>query len=371
MQYKVFREDITLSRLGLGAMRFPETEDHQIDYPKAKEIIDLCYHSGINYYDTAYIYNGGQSEVVLAKALREYPRRTYYIADKYNFQASRDYRAQFAQQLEKMELEYIDFYLLHGIQDNFVDDILACGCIDYFHEMKRTGKIRYFGFSFHGNDESLKKVLEAYDDWDFAQIQLNYYDWEYGNQQSQYKTLKAAGLPMMIMEPVHGGLLARTDTPWAKKMLAMEPERSVASWAMRWLLGLDGIQVVLSGMGSMEMVRDNVKTFTEDKSLNAEESALVKEAAKAIWNSIAMPCTGCRYCMPNCPMGLDIPDLLVQYNDAKVDPYGGWRLQGLLGMPEEKRPTACIGCGACTEHCPQQLPIPKAMQEMAEILSKM
>ena len=371
MKYKEFKDGVQLSRLGMGAMRLPETKDGQIDYEKAKEIIEQAYQGGINYFDTAYIYHNGFSETVLAKILKQYPRHTYYIADKYNYQSSTDFAGQFAEQLEKMELEHIDFYLLHGIQDNFTDDILACGCIDYFENMKKTGKIRYFGFSFHGSEASLDKMLAAYSKWDFVQIQLNYYDWEYGNQKAVYKKLEEAGIPVMVMEPVHGGLLARTDTRWAEKMLQVRPGRSVASWAMRWLFDLDALQVILSGMGDLDMLQDNLKTFEEGKPLDAGEHSMVKEATRMLRAETALPCTGCRYCCAACPMGLNIPGLLADYNEVKLEAGGSWRLQRQFGLPDDKRATACIGCGACTAHCPQQLPIPSAMKEMTDIMKSM
>lgn len=370
MQYQVFHEDVELSRLGMGIMRLPQTPEHQIDEPKAMELIRQAYEYGINYFDTAYIYCGGQSETVLASALRGYPRRTYNIADKYNFQASRDYAAQFAEQLEKMKLEYIDFYLLHGIQDNFIDDLLASGCIEYFASMKKQGKIRYFGFSFHGSEESLEKMLAAYPAWDFVQIQLNYYDWEYGNQQALYRRLREKNIPIMVMEPVHGGLLAKTDTPWAQRLLKARPSRTVASWAMRWLLGLEGIQVVLSGMGNWDMLWDNLNTFHESKPLTDSDRTLLRETAAAIHESVAVPCTACRYCVAHCPMQLDIPALLASFNECRME-GANWRMQNLLALPKEKQPAACIACGACTAHCPQSLPLSDTMREMREILAKM
>ena len=369
MRYKSFHEDVDLSTLGMGIMRLPETQDGQIDREKAEELIRLAYEYGINYFDTAYIYYGGESESVLANALRQYPRRTYNIADKYNFQASRDFKGQFAEQLSKMQLEYIDFYLLHGVQDNFVDELLSCGCIEYFDEMKRLGKIRYFGFSFHGSEESLDKMLRAYSAWDFVQIQLNYYDWEYGNQQTLYKKLRQANISIMVMEPVHGGLLAKTDTPWAQKLLKARPSRTIASWAMRWLMDLDGIQVVLSGMGNWDMLWDNLNTFHEGKPLTSQDKELLHQVAGMIRDDTAVPCTGCRYCVEHCPVKLDIPKLLASYNEILLDQQN-WRMQNLLGLPKEKQPVVCIGCRACQAHCPQSLDIPGTMAKMTEILKK-
>ena len=368
MQYKPFKDGIQLSRLGMGNMRLPVDGEGKIDYPKAKAVVDAAVKAGVNYFDTAYIYHGGESEAFTGRALRDYPRDTYYVATKFNFQAQPDYRVQFQEQLDRLGMDYIDFYLLHGIQDNFADDILKSGCIDYFDGLKREGKIRYLGFSFHASVANLEKMLAAYD-WDFVQIQLNYYDWEYGNQRRLYESLSERGIPVMVMEPVHGGLLAKLNEKSRALLTAEDPSASYASWAMRWVKSLDGVQVVLSGMGDEAMLADNVKTFSEKPDLNDHEREMLKQAAALLRPDVALPCTGCRYCAPNCPMGLDIPTLLIAYNDMKAD--AAWRLTNLLGLPEDKRPSACICCSACTAHCPQALPVPDAMREMAEIIAKM
>lgn len=371
MQYKDFKDGIKLSRLGMGNMRLPEKEvsgTKVIDYDAAKAIIDAAYKAGVNYYDTAFIYHNGKSEEFVGKALAEYPRDTYYVADKFNFQAEPDYRKQFTEQLKRLNMDYIDFYLLHGIQDNFIDQLLASGAVSYFQNLKKEGKIHYFGFSFHGSEENLKKMLAA-GDWDFVQIQLNYYDWEYGNQKKLYEILAEKHIPVMVMEPVHGGLLSRLNEKAADLLKTAEPDASLASWAMRWVMSLDGVQVVLSGMNSLEQMRDNVKTFSDNKVMNAKEKQLVKKAASLLRKDIALPCTDCHYCTPNCPMQLDIPTLLISYNEFKSD--SAWRLVNLMGLPKEKQPSACIACGSCTAHCPQSLPVPMAMKEMAEQLAKM
>jgi len=370
MQYKEFKDGIKLSRLGMGIMRLPviDGDNSRIDYPEAKKIIELAYQKGVNYYDTAYIYHEGKSEEFAGKALAEYPRDSFYIADKFNYQAEPDFRKQFAQQLENLKMDHIDFYLLHGIQDNFVDDILNCGAIEYFDNLKKEGAIRYFGFSYHGSEENLLKVLSSYQ-WDFAQIQLNYYDWEFGNQRRLYELLTDANIPAMIMEPVHGGMLAKMNEDSSKLLKAAKPDASLASWAMRWIKGLDNVQVVLSGMSDLSQVEDNVNTFSNDVPLDETEKDLLKQAASLLRKYIALPCTSCRYCVPDCPMELHIPDLLRAYNEMKAG--GEWRLADLFGLNESEQPGACIGCGNCTAHCPQSLPIPDAMSEMASVMSKM
>ena len=208
MQYKNFKNEISLSRLGMGTMRLPTCgSSSDIDYEKAQAIIDSAMKSGINYYDTAYIYHGGRSEEFLGAALAKYPRDSFYVADKFNFQAEPDYRKQFAEQLRRLKMDRIDFYLLHGIQDSFVDDILASGAIEYFDSLKKEGKIRYFGFSFHGSPQALRKLIDAYP-WDFVQMQLNYYDWYCTGAKELYDILEQANIPVMVMEPVHGRVLA-------------------------------------------------------------------------------------------------------------------------------------------------------------------
>lgn len=364
MQYKEFQDGIRLSRLGMGNMRLPvKGSDAEIDFAQGKAIIDAAMKSGINYYDTAYIYHGGKSEEFLGEALKNYPRGSFYVADKYNLQAEPDYAKQFHEQLRRLQMEYIDFYLLHGIQDSFADEMLGNGCIAYFDGLKREGKIRYLGFSFHGSAQMLRKVLAAYP-WDFVQMQLNYYDWYFGGAKALYDILEQANLPVMVMEPVHGGLLANLRPEAGDVLRRRDPSRSQASWAMRWVMSRPQVQVVLSGMSNMEQLTDNVATFAEAKPLTERELVAIREAARLQYDSVAVACTGCRYCCPSCPKGLDIPSLLRIYNEAKVG--GAWRLTSLLALPEEKRPTACIGCGACTKHCPQSFDIPGYLREMRE-----
>lgn len=369
MQYKDFKDGIRLSCLGMGNMRLPvhDDENKTIDYELGQKIIDACYEAGVNYYDTAYVYHGGKSEVFLGEALKKYPRDSFYVADKFNYAANPDFKAQFAEQLQRLQMDRIDFYLMHAIMDSNIDNYLNCGCVEYFDQMKAEGKIKYFGFSFHGSVEALKRMV-AVRKWDFVQIQFNYYDWYCNIMEDLYKILEDAGIPIMVMEPVHGGMLAKLDDD-IKAILGADTDTEQAEWAMRWVLSHPQIQVVLSGMGSMAMAEGNIKTFTEYKALSAEEEALVEKTAKTMYSKIAVPCTVCRYCTPNCPMGLDIPEILRFYNEYKLS--GPWRLNAMKGWASEKLPSACIGCGTCTGHCPQSFDIPKYMAELAEQLEKM
>lgn len=368
MSYKTFKNEIRLSRLGMGNMRLPVKmgePGEPIDYEAAKEVIDQAMKAGINYYDTAYIYHGGKSEEFVGKALKEYPRDSYYVADKFNYQANPDYKEQFAQQLNRLEMERIDFYLIHGVQDYFIEEAISCGCISYFDQMKKEGKIRYFGFSFHGTPQALKKMLGAYS-WDFVQIQLNYYDWFFESAKELYEILIEANIPIMVMEPVHGGLLADLGAEANEILKEEKPDYSIASWAIRWVKSLPGVQVILSGMSDPVQLWDNVKTISETADITETEKKSLEKAAAIVRANTAVPCTKCRYCVPNCPMELNIPLLLSQYNDAKLS--GTWRLNNLESIVKEKLPSACISCGTCTGYCPQNFDIPHYMAELAEMM---
>lgn len=375
MRYQKFREHVNLSKLGLGAMRLPQTEPglaKPIDEPEAQKLIDYCMAHGVNYYDTAYIYHGGKSEEFLGRALSKYPRECYYVADKFNVQANPDYRAQFAEQLRRLRMKYIDFYLLHGVTDLTAISYEQCGCIPYFQEQKRLGNIRYLGFSFHGTPDCLRKLLKL-TDWDFVQIQLNYYDWFQGTAKEQYEILRAHGIPVMVMEPIHGGMLA--NLPEEAEKLLPRSGASPAAWALRFAMNLPGVAVVLSGMSNMRQAQENVDTAALRGEISREDTARLEQISGLLRKKIAVPCTSCRYCCDGCPQGLDIPALLTAYNDFKEESaalgdrnMAAWRLSRLKALPEDKRPNACVGCGNCTAHCPQDLKIPLYMNEMASLL---
>ena len=325
----------------------------------------------MNYYDTAYIYHGGMSETILGQVLKKYPRESYCIADKFNIQAEPDYKVQFARQLDRLQMNYVNFYLLHGITDLTARDYENSGCIAYFNEQKRQGNVRYFGFSFHGTPDCLRELLKK-NDWDFVQIQLNYYDWFQGTAKEQYEILCEHNIPVMVMEPVHGGMLANLPADITAHLPA---GKSPAAWALQFVMGLPGVAVVLSGMSDMKQVGENVRTASEDTTLRDEEVQKLEYVSQMLRKKIAVPCTACRYCCDNCPQGLDIPSLLSAYNEYCDDAaalgskaLASWRLVRLKALPAEKQPSSCIGCGSCTAHCPQGLDVPAYMSEMAELL---
>lgn len=373
-RYQTFKNEIRLSKLGLGAMRLSQTEPgfaKPVDEAKAQELIDYCMKHGVNYYDTAYIYHGGKSEVILGQALSKYPRKSYYVADKFNVQADPDYKLQFNEQLTRLQMEYIDFYLLHGVTDLTMKDYEQGGCIPYFQEQKQSGEIKYLGFPFHGTPDCLRELLKK-NSWDFVQIQLNYYDWFQGTAKEQYEILREHDIPIMVMEPIHGGMLA--ELPEECIQVFAQNNVSPAAFALRFVMNLPGIAVVLSGMSDIKQTKENVATADIERELTADELSQLEEISAILRKKIAVPCTACRYCCDNCPQGLDIPSLLSAYNDYKDEAaalgdknMATWRLFRLKALPEDKQPSACMGCGSCTAHCPQGLDIPAYMKEMAEL----
>lgn len=367
MIYKQFK-DIKLSRLGMGNMRLPSVQPgvpgSPIDHQEAYKVIDLAMASGINYYDTAYVYNQGDSEKCVGEALSKYPRDSYYLATKFNYRANPDYKAVFAEQLERLQTDHIDFYLLHCLLDTNIDNYLNCGCIEYFEQMQKEGKIRYLGFSSHASVETLRRFASVRD-WDFAQIQMNYLDWEFKTTKQEYEILTERNIPIMVMESVRGGRLSDLNPECNAKLKAAQPEWSISSWAFRWLLTHDNVNVLLSGMSNLEQVQDNVKTFSAENALTPEQSDFLISVAHEFQKSFTVPCTACRYCTDGCPMGLEIPELLKVYNRAKYDRR--WNKDAFAEYESSKLPTNCIGCGNCTSHCPQGIDIPSYMQKLSRL----
>ncbi|WP_455720595.1 aldo/keto reductase [Agathobacter sp.] len=368
MEYKDFK-DIKLSRLGMGNMRLPSTDaknpNAPIDHPEAIKIIRRAYDEGINYFDTAYIYNDGDSEKCLGEAMNVFPRDSYYIATKFYIDATPDYEAVFEEQLKRLQTDRIDFYLLHCLTDANADKYLNSGAIDYFLEQQKKGRISYFGFSSHAGVETLRRFA-SHHSWDFAQIQLNYYDWNYASTKEEYQILEERNIPIMVMEPVRGGRLAEL-TPQAEKLLKeAHPDWSIAAWALKFVKSLPQVQVILSGMSTMGQLEDNLATFSDNESVNEKDTEILMKACDMFKNQIQVPCTSCRYCCSGCPMEINIPDYLKLYNSYKVD--GQWALSGASEIESKGKPADCIGCGACTGHCPQNINTPEIMTELAGLL---
>lgn len=372
MIYSDFQNE-KLSLLGFGAMRLPCLADGSIDENQVAEMTRLAMEAGVNYFDTAYPYHGGQSERVMGRVLSKYPRDSYNLATKYpGHQILSDgYNpaAIFEEQLEKCGVDYFDFYLLHNVNEKSMEVYMdpQWGIVDYFKEQKRLGRIRHLGFSSHAQVEGLEKFLDyCGQDMEFCQIQLNYMDWMLQKAKEKYELLTARGIPVWVMEPVRGGMLASLREENSARLKAIRPEVTDASWGFRFLQGLPNVKMVLSGMSNLAQMQDNLATFARRDTLNPEETELLLSIARGMMDSI--PCTACRYCCDGCPKGLDIPALLAVYNELRVTPTVNAAMR-VEFLPEEKKPTACIACGKCARSCPQNIDIPRALKELAEKLT--
>ncbi len=364
-----------LSLLGFGAMRLPLLSDKsgEVDEKLVAEMVRYAMEHGVNYYDTAYPYHNAKSEIIIGKALKQFPRESYYLATKYpGHQISESYYPEeiFEEQLKKCGVSYFDFYLLHNVYENSIGTYTDSkwGIVDYFVKQKQLGRIKHLGFSCHGMQNILEDFLNQYGDvMEFCQIQVNYLDWTLQDAKAKYELLADRKIPVWVMEPVRGGKLANLDKASKEKLEKFQPEASAASWAFRWLQGLENVKMILSGMSDMEQVRDNVHTFEALNPLTKEEEYVLMEIAEGMKDSV--PCTACRYCCGDCPKGLDIPKLLSLYNEMRVLPSFNVGMT-IDSMEHGSRPSACIGCKRCAKVCPQKIDIPEAMKEFAGMLEK-
>lgn len=371
MIYHSFK-DLRISGLGMGAMRLPviDGNDGRIDEQKAAEMVDLAMKSGVNYYDTAWGYHDGNSEIVMGKTLKKYPRESFYLADKfpgYDLANMPRVKEIFPKQLEKCGVDYFDFYLFHNVCEMNINEYLdpKFGIYDYLVEQKRAGKIRHLGFSAHGSYDVMKRFLEAYGkEMEFCQIQLNYVDWTFQNAKAKVELLNEWNLPIWVMEPVRGGKLAKLPDESAKRLKALRPDEDIPTWAFRFLQSVPNVTVVLSGMSSAEQMKDNIKTFETEKPLSDAEMSELMDVAGGLLNG-NLPCTACHYCVSHCPQGLDIPMLLELYNEHSFTGGGFIAPMALMAVPEDKHPSACLGCRSCEQVCPQQIKISEAMADFA------
>lgn len=355
-----------VSLLGYGCMRFPE-KDGQIDKESATALIDRAIAGGINYFDTAWPYHGGKSEGFLKEALiGRYDRSSFYIADKmplWDLKEPADLNKTFGVQLERLGTDYVDYYLLHALSKNLWQKAQDLGAPAFLDQLKAQGRIRHAGFSFHDSPEVLQTILSAYD-WDFVQLQINYYDWRHGRADEMYDMCAKRGLPVIVMEPVRGGSLARMHKDMVKIFTDARPEASVASWAIRFAASLPRVATVLSGMSSMEQLEDNLSTLSPLAPLDQAEYTAVERAMDVMDALPVTGCTGCRYCK-DCPKGLDIAHLLACYdNYIKFDNDYHIRQRYLKDTPANQQGAACVACGACMKVCPQHLEIPALLKKI-------
>lgn len=363
---------MNLPLLGYGCMRFP-VNDNKIDFEEAKELIHHAYNSGINYFDTAYNYHGGDSEIFLGKVLPEFERESYYLTSKlpvWNVKNEEDAEKLFNEQLQKCNTEYFDFYLLHSLDKKKFETVKQFDLYDFIAKKKAEGKIKHIGFSFHDSNEVLKEIATAYK-WDFIQLQINYWDWEEDEAKSQYDTIEKLNIPCFVMEPVRGGFLASFAPHVMEHFTNHNPDASIASWALRWVASLPNVAIVLSGMSNIEQLNDNLNTFTNLKPIKEYEQRLIDRVVEDLKKIKPVPCTGCRYCM-ECPYGVDIPGIFEIYNDYKKSENEHIASRSYFVFTDEnERADKCKECGECIIKCPQQISIPDELKiihkEMTEI----
>lgn len=371
MIYRDF-QGLKLSALGLGTMRLPviDGNDADIDVAAAREMVAYAMAHGINYYDTAWGYHDGNSEIVLGEALGKYPRESWYLASKfpgYDLSNMPKVKEIFEKQLEKCGVAYFDFYLFHNVCEMNINEYLdpQYGIYDYLIEQKKNGRIRHLGFSAHGSCEVIRRFLDAYGkDMEFGQLQINYMDWSFQNAQEKVRLLEEYNIPVWVMEPLRGGRLAKLPKEGEAALKALRPKEEIPAWAFRFLQSIPSVKVILSGMSDMAQLKANIGTFETDEPLNEEETKALLEIAEGMRNNL-LPCTACRYCVSHCPKGLDIPRLLELYNEHSFTGGGFIAPMALMAVPEEKHPSACVGCRSCEQVCPQQIRISEAMADFA------
>ena len=363
MYYKDFKGE-KISALGFGLLRLPTIPDSSdiVDKEKAAEIIDCAIKNGVNYFDTAHNYLGGNSERAAGEILARYPRESYYLATKYSPSYRKPIEEVFETQLKSLQTDHFDFYLLHSIQEENLETYLQLKekLLGFLMRKKEEGRIKYLGFSSHSAPEVLKKFLDSCGGcFDMALIQLNYVDWFALRAKEQYEILTERGIPVWVMEPLKGGRLSALDEESSGILKTAAPHRSVSSWGMRFLMGLPNVQTVLSGMTELPQVKDNLATFEKYDPLSEAERDALERARRIFVEKLGVPCSACRYCCDPCPAGLDIPLLIRGYNEEKTvgDP---WRVEGLSNT---KGAEYCLQCGACAKQCPQKIDIPGVMRE--------
>ena len=377
MIYKNFKGQ-KLSALGMGAMRLPVVDgnDGKIDEAAAKEMVALAMKGGVNYYDTAWGYHSGQSELVMGRLLKEYPRESFYLATKfpgYDLGNMDKVEEIFEEQLKKCQVDYFDFYLFHNVCEMNIDAYLdeSYGICRYLMAQKRAGRIRHLGFSAHGSCAVMKRFLEAYGkDMEFCQIQLNYLDWTFQDAKAKVELLREWGIPVWVMEPLRGGQLAsKIPAEEAAALTALRPQEKIPALAFRFLQTIPEVVVTLSGMSSLSQLEENLATYAQEKPLTSTEWSAVLEVADRIVRPNSVPCTVCRYCTSHCPQGLDIPELLALYNEHRVTGGGFIAPMALMAYPEEKKPSACIACRSCEAVCPQQIKISETLADFGKRLA--
>lgn len=368
-------------KLGFGLMRLPLTDANDkgsIDIEALKEMVDTFMEQGFTYFDTAWMYCAFKSENAVKEALTDrYPRDRYTLTTKLHasyLKTKEDRNRIFEEQRQKTGVDYFDYYLIHAIDQELYSLYNEMDCFNWLIEKKKQGLVKHIGFSYHDSAEFLDQVLTEHPEMEFVQLQMNYLDWESAEVQSRkcYEVASKHGKPVIVMEPVKGGILADVPAEVRESFAAYHPDLSVPSWAIRFVASLDNVAMVLSGMSNMEQLMDNISYMKEFVPMNAEETELVHKAAEMIKDSIAIPCTGCSYCTEGCPMQIAIPDLFRVYNKSKrgeiTDVEAKEEYRQLTESGGKAR--ECLACGQCQVACPQHLEIINYLKDVAKCMEK-
>ena len=364
-------KNLDISAIGFGAMRLPQ-KDGEPDIEKTQKMVDYAMEHGINYYDTAWFYHGGKSELAVGEVMKKYSRDSYYLADKMPLRVLKDKSEVipiFEEQLQKCQTDYFDFYLAHNINKREWEILKECNVYEQLLEKKHEGKIKYLGFSIHDTPELLEEVVSTYK-WDFVQLPINPIDWKALDAKRQYEIATKAGLPVVVMNPLKGGQLSTLNEKAVEMLKAVNPEVSPSSWSLRYSASLPNVFVVLSGMTEFEHVTDNVKTFTNFKPLSDKEQEVLASAIATYNSSGAISCTYCQYCT-GCPVGIDIPKNFLMYNQYKATNRKDRFIVAYESIKEENRADKCINCGICKTKCPQKLDIPTLLKDVAALYKKL
>lgn len=371
-------------KLGFGFMRLPlkdQNDPASIDLDAVKQMVDAFLERGFTYFDTAYMYHGGQSERAIREALvKRHDRDSFTLATKLPsmfLKNEGDQERIFEEQMEKCGVEYFDYYLLHNLNTSYYEAVKRFDSFAFVQKKKEEGKIRHMGFSFHDTPELLDEILTAHPETEFVQLQINYMDWESQSIQSRrcWEVARKHGKPVVVMEPVKGGMLAALPEKAEQLLKEHQPERSLPSWAIRFAAGLEGVMMVLSGMSGMEQLLDNTGYMQNFEPLSGNEQALLQQVVQSINETIAIPCTACEYCVKGCPKNIAIPKYFSMYNmdnreKLRTGDPNRWTINELYYANMAKtfgKASDCIGCRKCEQSCPQHIEITKWLRKVADV----
>ena len=363
-------KDLSVPLLGFGCMRLP-MRGEEVDMNELEKMVEYAMQHGANYFDTAYMYVDGKSETAMGKVLSNYNREDIILADKspaMYMKSKDDVKRIFEEQLKKCKTDYFDFYMVHNINKNTIDNYRNFEMFNQLNEFKKQGLVKYVGFSFHGTPEMLREVAPEHP-WDFAQLQINYLDWDVVKAHEQYDIVQAQKIPVTVMEPLRGGGLVNLSEKAMAKLKELYPDTTPAAFSLRWAASRSNVITVLSGMSNLKQMQENIQTFVNYKDMTEAEIKAADEIAKIIQSQGEINCTACKYCTEVCPRGINIPAAFALYNQYKVTNNKGIFSMYYSTLGESEKPDKCIKCGLCNKNCPQSLDIPNLLAKVEKTYS--